>query len=66
LEDKKSGEAHFFLGSIFARIVERYGGDIRIQSLSRPEQFRAMAYAQLTYRKSQRDIENCLMATPRS
>jgi Domain of unknown function (DUF4372)/Transposase DDE domain len=46
----------------FARIVERYGGDIRVRSLSCPEQFRAMAFAQLTYRESLRDIETCLLA----
>ena len=27
----------------FARIVERYGGDVRVRNLSCPEQFRAMA-----------------------
>ena len=46
----------------FARIVERYGGDSRVRSLSCPEQFRAMAFAQLTYRESLRDIETCLLA----
>ncbi len=46
----------------FARIVERYGGDFRVRSLSCPEQFRAMAFAQLTYRESLRDIETCLLA----
>ena len=29
----------------FARIVERYGGDVRVRNLSCPEQFRAMAMA---------------------
>ncbi|MEO6975811.1 MAG: IS4 family transposase [Gallionella sp.] len=46
----------------FARIVARYGGDIRVRSLSCTEQFRAMAFAQLTYRESLRDIETCLLA----
>ena len=46
----------------FARIVERYGGDSRVRSLSCPEQFRAMAFAQLTCRESLRDIETCLLA----
>ena len=46
----------------FARIVGRYGGDTRVRSLSCPEQFRAMAFAQLTYRESLRDIETCLLA----
>ena len=46
----------------FARIVERYGGDSGVRSLSCTEQFRAMAFAQLTYRESLRDIETCLLA----
>ena len=46
----------------FARIVVRYGGDFRVRSLSCTEQFRAMAFAQLTYRESLRDIETCLLA----
>jgi hypothetical protein len=48
----------------FARSVARYGGDCRIRSLSCAEQFRAMAFAQLTYRESLRDIEACLSAQP--
>jgi Transposase DDE domain/Domain of unknown function (DUF4372) len=32
----------------FARIVDRYGGNSRVRSLSCPEQFRAMAFAQPT------------------
>ena len=44
----------------FARIVARYGGSSRVRSLSCTEQFRAMAFAQLTYRESLRDIETCL------
>ena len=46
----------------FARIVARYGGDSGVRSLSCTEQFRAMAFAQLTYRESLRDIETCLIA----
>jgi len=46
----------------FARIVTRYGGDSGVRSLSCTEQFRAMAFAQLTYRESLRDIETCLQA----
>ncbi len=46
----------------FARIVHRYGGDSRVSSLACTEQFRAMAFAQLTYRESLRDIETCLLA----
>ena len=46
----------------FHRIVDRYGGDQRMRSLSCAEQFRVMAFAQLTYRESLRDIEVCLAA----
>src|SRR5882762_8430079 len=46
----------------FHRIVDRYGGDHRIRTLSCAEQFRVMAFAQLTYRESLRDIEVCLAA----
>jgi len=46
----------------FARIVAQYGGDSRVRSLCCTEQFRAMAFAQLTYRESLRDIEICLLA----
>ena len=46
----------------FHRIVERHGGDNRVRVLSCAEQYRAMAFAQLTYRESLRDIEVCLDA----
>jgi hypothetical protein len=46
----------------FHRIVDRYGGDRGIRTLSCAEQFRVMAFAQLTYRESLRDIEVCLGA----
>ena len=46
----------------FARIVTRYGGDSGVRCLPCTEQFRAMAFAQLTYRESLRDIETCLLA----
>jgi hypothetical protein len=52
----------FLPWSTFHRIVERYGGDRRIRTLSCSEQFRVMAFAQLTYRESLRDIETCLSA----
>jgi len=48
----------------FARSVARYGGDWRVRSLTCAEQYRAMAFAQLTYRESLRDIEACLSAQP--
>jgi len=44
----------------FGRIVARYDGDRRVRRLSCAEQFRAMAFAQLTWRESLRDIETCL------
>ena len=44
----------------FHRIVARYDGDARIRTLSCAEQYRAMVFAQLTYRESLRDIETCL------
>jgi len=46
----------------FRRCVERYHGDSRLRGLSCWEQFLAMAFAQLTYRESLRDIEACLRA----
>ena len=48
----------------FARSVARYGGDRRVRNLTCAEQFRAMAFAQLAYRESLRDIEACLNAQP--
>ena len=54
----------FLPWSSFARSVARYGGDRRVRSLTCAEQFRAMAFAQLTYRESLRDIEACLGAQP--
>src|SRR5262249_27666048 len=52
----------FLPWSTFARLVERYGGDHRIRTLTCAEQYRAMAFAQLTFRESLRDIETCLSA----
>jgi len=46
----------------FRRCVTRYGGDRYTKSLSCWEQFLAMAFAQLAYRESLRDIEACLGA----
>ena len=46
----------------FHRIVARFGGDSHVRTLSCAEQFRVMAFAQLTYRESLRDIEVCLAA----
>jgi Domain of unknown function (DUF4372)/Transposase DDE domain len=44
----------------FRRCVERYQGDIRLRGFSCWDQYLAMAFAQLTYRESLRDIEACL------
>ena len=44
----------------FRRCVARYGGDFKIHSFSCLDQFLCMAFAQLTYRESLRDIEVCL------
>jgi len=46
----------------FARIVLRYGGDSGVRRLACTEQFRVMAFAQLTWRESLRDIEASLSA----
>ena len=40
--------------STFTRIVARYDGDHRIRTLSCAEQYRVMAFAQLTYREPAR------------
>lgn len=48
----------------FARNVARYGGDVGVRALTCTEQYRAMAFAQLTYRESLRDIEACLNTQP--
>ena len=46
----------------FGRIVDRYGGNSGVRRLSCAEQFRVMAFAQLTWRESLRDIEVTLGA----
>ena len=46
----------------FRRCVARYEGDRYTKKLSCWEQFLAMAFAQLVYRESLRDIEACLGA----
>jgi hypothetical protein len=48
----------------FARSVARYRGDRRVRNLTCAEPFRALAFAQLAYRESLRDIEACLNAQP--
>lgn len=44
----------------FQRCVGRYGGDAHFRGFSCWDQYLAMAFAQLTYRESLRDIEACL------
>jgi Domain of unknown function (DUF4372)/Transposase DDE domain len=46
----------------FGRIVERHKGDAGVRTLSCADLFRVMAFAQLTWRESLRDIEACLAA----
>jgi len=46
----------------FRRHVERYGGDRCVRAFSCHDQFRCMAFAQLTYRDSLRDTVTCLNA----
>jgi hypothetical protein len=44
----------------FHKCVNRYNGNYRVKSFSCLDQFLCMAFAQLTYRESLRDIETCL------
>lgn len=46
----------------FRRCVDRYSGNCRVRSFTCFDQFLCMAFAQLTYRESLRDIECCLRA----
>jgi|SRR4051812_7069930 len=50
----------FFPDREFRRCVARYVGDARPRGFSCWDQYLAMAFAQLTYRESLRDIEACL------
>ncbi len=52
----------FFPWRRFDTCVRRYGGDYKIKTFPCSEQLRVMAFAQLTYRESLRDIETCLRA----
>jgi len=52
----------FIPGHEFRRCVARYRGQYRVRSFSCWDQFLSMAFAQLTYRESLRDIETCLRA----
>jgi hypothetical protein len=46
----------------FRRIVVRYSGEHKVKSFSCLDHFLCMAFAQLTFRESLRDIETCLRA----
>ena len=48
----------------FSRIVTRYDGDRNVRSLNCAQQFRAMAFAQVTGRKSLRALAACVGAVP--
>jgi hypothetical protein len=48
----------------FRRLVAKYHGDFNVRTFSCLDQFLSMAFAQLTYRESLRDIEACLRAQP--
>mgnify|MGYP001228069793 FL=1 len=46
----------------FGRIIDRHDGDAGVRTLDCADLFRVMAFAQLTWRESLRDIESCLTA----
>jgi len=46
----------------FDKCVSKYKGNYRVRTFTCWEQFIVMAFAQLTYRESLRDIESCLEA----
>jgi len=48
----------------FRRVVNKYRGDFNVRTFSCIDQFLCMAFAQLTYRESLRDVEACLRAQP--
>lgn len=48
--------------STFRRCIARYAGEHKVKSFSCLDQFLCMAFAQLTYRESLRDIQACLRA----
>jgi hypothetical protein len=48
----------------FHRCVLRYQGDYKVKSFSCWSQFLCMAFGQLTYRESLRDVETCLRSRP--
>jgi hypothetical protein len=48
----------------FRRCVRRYQGDYKVKSFSCWSQFLCMAFGQLTFRESLRDVETCLRSRP--
>ena len=52
----------FLPWTTFSRLVDQHGGNRYAKSFACTEQFRVMAFAQLTYRESLRNIEVCLSA----
>src|SRR3970040_1649305 len=46
----------------FRKCVDRYRGEYKVQRFTCLDQFLCMAFAQLTFRESLRDIETCLRA----
>ena len=48
----------------FHRCVRRYDGDYKVKSFSCWSQFLCMAFGQLTFRESLRDVETCLRSRP--
>ena len=52
----------FFPKHEFNKCVARYHGNFRVRKFSAYEQFLVLAFAQLTWRESLRDIETCLTA----
>ena len=49
----------------FDKVVEKYQGNYKVKTFSSWDQFLSMSFAQLSYRRSLRDIEACLNAQPR-
>jgi hypothetical protein len=48
----------------FRRLVAKYQGNFNVRTFTCLDQFLCMAFAQLTYRESLRDVEACLRAQP--
>src|SRR5437588_5510144 len=48
----------------FHKCVERYHGNYKLRGFSCLDQFLCLAFAQLTFRESLRDIEACLRSVP--